>query len=60
MRFYDFFQNDTFFNFKFFFRNFNGSTHVLLDYIAKLNGDSEFLVHFELGPHSMGLKWAKS
>ena len=27
---------------------------------VKLNADSEFLVHFELEPHFMGVKWAKS
>ena len=27
---------------------------------VKLNADSEFLVHFELEPRFMGVKWAKS
>ena len=50
----------TIFNFFDFFSNFWPYKHILFRGMVKLNADSEFLVHFELGPHFMGLKWAKS
>ena len=47
-------------NFFILFFNFRPYTHILFRVIVKLNADSEFLVHFDLGHHFMGLKWAKS
>ena len=48
------------FNFFEIFLNFKPYTQILFGVMVKTNADSEFLVHFDLGLHFMGQKWAKS
>ena len=48
-----------FFEKKSIFCHFWGYAILIRDRV-KLNADSEFLVHFELEPHFIGVKWAKS
>ena len=54
--FFDFFQKTPFSTFLFFFFNSKDGTHVLIEILIKLNADSEFLVHFYVGPH-FGVFW---
>jgi hypothetical protein len=54
--FFDFFQKTPFSTFLFFFFNSKDGTHGLIEILVKLNADSEFLVHFYVGPH-FGVFW---
>ena len=48
------FSKKSLFNFFNFFRNLKHGTHFLFRYRVKLNADSEFLVHFDVGLHFKG------
>ena len=50
------FSKNTLFNFFVFFFNSKDGTHGLIEILVKLNADSEFLVHFYVGPH-FGVFW---
>ncbi len=53
--FLDFFQKAPFSAFLIFFWNSKDGPHILIEYWVKMNADSEFLVHFDIGPQFRGL-----